>query len=274
MKHEQATTSHEEPPRGARERSGRLRGSRQRSTVGLPELIALAAASLLMVAALASYFLWLAPQRRRLEDLKLERTRLSAQLQEAQTGVRRDADTQASVREIVESLERFELNLGQAGRGSTAVIEELNRLIRANSLRISGGLAFTQLRESAGEEQEQQRRQQGAAERRSAKVVQSVFPGIGISLTVEGSYPNLRRFIRAVESDRQFVVIDAVELEGVTDSGPVRPAGVGGAVAPGSPAPAQPSARGTLVSLRLELAAYFRRAGALAPQAPAESGTR
>ena len=107
--------------------------------------------------------------------------------------------------------------------------------------------------------------------------MQSVFPGIGVTLTVEGTYPSLRRFIRDIEADRQFVVINTVELEGVTDSNSahqttpqmVQPP----AVAPETPG-AQPQvqpqiqspSRGALVSLRLDMAAYFRRASAAAEQ--------
>lgn len=93
--------------------------------------------------------------------------------------------------------------------------------------------------------------------------MQSVFPGIGVALTVEGTYANLRRFIRDIEADRQFVVVNAVELEGVTDSNSttataplVSPEGVVVAAQPSGPS------RGALVSLHLDMAAYFRRASA------------
>ena len=75
---------------------------------------------------------------------------------------------------------------------------------------------------------------------------QSVFPGIDISLTVEGSYANIRRFIHDVETSRRFIVIDSVELESVADASSTRAAesSVG---------------RNQLVSLRLDMSAYFRR---------------
>ena len=105
-----------------------------------------------------------------------------------------------------------------------------------------------------------ERRRRDTTEQTAQRVVQSVFPGIGVTLTVEGTYPNLRRFIRDIEADRQFVVINTVELEGVTDTGsadaPPPPAADG---APGA-APSQGPSRGALVSLRLDMAAYFRRA--------------
>ncbi len=91
--------------------------------------------------------------------------------------------------------------------------------------------------------------------------MQSTFPGIGVTLTVEGGYANLRRFVRDVEADRQFVVINTVELEGVTDTDAPPPVAPPDGTDPNAVA-APTSARGTLVSLRLDMAAYFRRAGA------------
>ena len=41
----------------------------------------------------------------------------------------------------------------------------------------------------------------------------SLFPGVYVSMTVEGSYQNLRRFIRELESGDEFVVISAIQLE-------------------------------------------------------------
>jgi hypothetical protein len=64
-----------------------------------------------------------------------------------------------------------------------------------------------------------------------------------------------------VEADRQFVVINTVELEGVTDTDAPPVVAPPDGTDP-SAAAAPTSTRGTLVSLRLDMAAYFRRAGA------------
>jgi hypothetical protein len=61
----------------------------------------------------------------------------------------------------------------------------------------------------------------------------------------------VRRFVRDIEASRQFVIINAVELEGVTDTAAARAASTGEA---GS------SPQSLVVSLRLDMAAYFRRA--------------
>lgn len=254
---------------GLRTRLGALNVTRRRGALGVPEVAALGVAALLLLTAVLSYLFLLAPQRSRKNALESERGDLQRKLKDQQSILGHGQNTQQRVGEILTSLTDFETdNLGQASSGSKTVIEEMNRLIVKNNLRISGGVSFTQLQESVpgADQNRPQRRDEGAQ-----RIVQSVFPGIGITLTVEGTYANLRHFIRDIEADRQFVVIDAVELEGVTDSNASAPSPVaapqsplaaeGQPVAPQAAAPSTPS-RGALVSLRLDMAAYFRRAGA------------
>lgn len=272
MSNDRAATTRAEGTRARlRSRLGALNITRRRGTLGVPEVAALGVAALLLLTAVLSYLFLLAPQRSRKETLEAERKELELRLKDQQSVLGHGEDTQQRVGEILTSLNDFEVDkLGQASSGSKTVIEELNRLIVKNNIRISGGISFTQLQETVpGTEQNQsQRREEGAQ-----RVVQSVFPGIGVTLTVEGTYSNLRRFIRDIEADRQFVVIDAVEAEGVTDSSaslsataavpqsPLTPEGLPAAPNAATTTPSTPS-RGALVSLRLDMAAYFRRVNA------------
>ena len=217
---------------------------------------------MLLFAAIFSYLFLLVPQRSRLQALNSEGEELKRMLKATEGVIGERKDTQARVSDILTSLDRFEIDhLGLASSGTKTVYEELNRLIIKNKLRISGGINYTQLEETApGADAAQARRRTG--QETATRVVQSVFPGIGVSLTVEGTYANLRHFIRDIEADRQFVVVNTVELEGVTDSN--APTITAPLVGPES-VEAQPSAgpsRGALVSLHLDMAAYFRRAGA------------
>jgi len=262
---------------GLRERFERIRVTRRRSPLGLPEALALGVAALLVLLTVLAYLFLLVPQRSRLQSLKDEHDDLQKLLQTQQQTLGNTRNTQQRAGEILTSLEQFETgHLGQLNTGSKTVIEELNRLILKNNLRISGGISYTQMQEAAPGTDPTQKR----AGDQAARVVQSVFPGIGVTLTVEGTYTNLRHFIRDIESDNnQFVVVNTVELEGVTDSSaasqpaaaqapapftPSRPASPLAPAAPAAPAaqataPTQATPRGALVSLRLDMAAYFRR---------------
>ncbi len=111
----------------------------------------------------------------------------------------------------------------------------------------------------------------------------SLFPGVYIVMTVEGSYQNLRRFIREIETGNEFVIISSIELSpsdteqkkpenplqtvnnpGAQQIDPKKVNAVNG-IPTGAPVQVAPKApegktRGEIVALHIELAAYFRRA--------------
>src|SRR3712207_1809865 len=130
---------------GAASRLGRLRVSRRRSIVGVPELAGLAVAGLLLLSALFSYFYLLLPQQSRLNDLQAQRTRLQNELRQTDETLKSGEDTQTSVDRILQSLSEFETrHLVSREQADTAVIAELNSLIRRNSLRLTSAASFTQ----------------------------------------------------------------------------------------------------------------------------------
>jgi len=224
-----------------------LKVSRQQHGIlGPAELIALAGSGLILVLVVVSYLYFLVPARTRLEGLKLERSRLQSQLQNSQAGLRQGQSTEATVQNITQSLDGFESRrLLSSDSGRMGLYDGLNQLIRKNGLRNTSGPTYIPL-DPAGQKP-------GATGAKSGSSKwQSIYPGIAISLTVEGQYQSLRRFIRELETNKQFIIINSVELEGTTETGSLPPA-------EGSPAG---STRGTPVSLRLEMATYFRRSAA------------
>jgi len=147
----------------------------------------------------------------------------------------------------------------------------LNDLIRSNGLRNTSGPSFTPL-EPTGNKTPQQ--VLASSDRQSTAKWQSVYPGIAVSVTVEGPYQNVRHFVRDIETSRQFLVINEVELESVNQSGapavPLadethtpartsRPAlSAVSRVTTNPVAPPAAGTRATLVSLRVDMATYFR----------------
>jgi Tfp pilus assembly protein PilO len=120
-------------------------------------------------------------------------------------------------------------------------------LIKSNGLRNTSGPTYAPL-EPAGSKTSASNTKTGNTK------WQSVYPGIAISLTVEGQYPNLRRFVQELESSKQFVIINSVELERSTET--TRSVATEEAPAGGTTAAA------ALVSLRLEMTTYFQRGSA------------
>jgi Tfp pilus assembly protein PilO len=219
-----------------------LRTSRQNGPLGPAEIIGLAGGLLMLVLVFVAYLYFLAPARARLERAQAERARLQNQLRTSEDNVQRGLSTEAIVQGITESLDTFESSgLHGASRGRMDLYDSINQLMRKNGLRNTSGPTYTPL-DAAGTKTET-----GGTKATSSKW-QSIYPGIAISVTVEGQYQNLRRFIREIETSRQFVVINSVELERATETNIAAGAegGSGGA-------------RSSLVSLRLDMATYFQR---------------
>lgn len=235
-------------PAQIRARLAERRATRRASAIRLPEIIGLTAAILLLLAAASAYFFLLVPERARLVALENERAQLQAKLRASTEGVERNQSTEASVGKIVSSLNEFETSVlvAREPRTTTAVVEELNDKTRRHSLS-RAQFSFSHLDEFVpGQTNSQGANTRGgtAAAGSSASKRESVFPTMDISLTIEGQYGNLRRFIRDIEQSRRFIVINGIQLEGVSETGS--------------------AARAALVSLRLDMSAHFRRSGAAA----------
>jgi Tfp pilus assembly protein PilO len=239
-------------PAQIRARFAGRRAARPASAIRLPEIIALSLAILFLLVAACAYFFLLVPEKARLVALENERAQLQAKLRASTEGVERNESTEASVGKIVSSLNEFETSVlvAREPQTTTAVIEELNDKTRRHSLSRAqfsfshvdefvpgqtGARANSNARSSAN----------GGAGKPSQR--ESVFPAMDVSLTIEGQYGNLRRFIRDIEQSRRFIVINGIQLEGVSETGS--------------------AARAALVSLRLDMSAHFRRSGAASSMA-------
>jgi hypothetical protein len=222
-----------------RRRFAQLKSSRHRAMFGVAEIVGVSISLLILLLVLVSYFYFLLPAQSRLSALQRERERLQTLLRTSGDVLKKDEDTKQIVEKITGSLEEFEFSrLVNQSQGRMDLYDELNDLIRKNSLRNTSGPTYTTL-EAAGSK---------AARKSTATKWQSVYPGIAVAVTVEGQYQNLRHFIRDLEASKQFIVINGVELERATETNtPLSAEG----------APANP--RGSLVSLRLDLATYFKR---------------
>jgi Tfp pilus assembly protein PilO len=225
-----------------------LRHSRQHGMLGVPEIAGLAASGLMLLAVLFSYFYFLTPARARLKNIETERENLQSRIRIAQQGVDLSASPQATVDDINQSLEKFESGaLMQRDLGRMDLYGQLNAIMRKHALRNTAGPVYTSLDALGGPGAPVTAAKTGSAR------WQSLYPGIGIAVTVEGPYANLRRFLREVEASKQFIIINAVELEGVSD--------------------ANSQTGATLVSLHLDMATYFQR-GSAAPEAMTTVETR
>lgn len=229
-----------------------LRRSRSSSIFGVAEVAGLAASLVLLIVVVIAYLFFLIPARTRLADLQREREQLQTKLRHSQEGMQQEMDTHSSVENLTKSIDAFETTrLNDRNAGRMVLYNQLNALIRRNGLRNTSGPTYVSL-EALGADGKTTT--SNTLKGGNAKL-QSIYPGIGVNVTVEGQYQNLRHFMRDIEASNQFLVINAVELESVTDTN----ARAVAAATPDAPTGDNASPRGSLVSLRLNMAAYFRR---------------
>ena len=220
--------------------------SRRGKMFGFAEVAALAGSCFVLLIVLLSYLYFFVPARARVYSLNEDKTRLQANLQTLQGVVTKDRNTKDQVDRIATSLTDFESSyLPSSGEGKLEFYDELNQLIVKNGLRNTSGPTYSPL-EPTGTKQ--------VGARTTTTKWQSFYPGIAVLVTVEGSYHDLRRFIRDLERSKQFTIINQVELQRANENEvPVAAEGS----PEGAPAPAGP--RGSIISLQLNLATYFRR---------------
>ncbi len=260
-------------------------GPAEITTVGLGMLAVLAAILLYVFVAL--------PADKELEANKKKRAALETELLSARGKYGDITNTETQRAKLLTSVSDFETRfLRNPLLDKTSLYQRLNGLIAAYSLTNTTGPDYAPLEVA---DTTKPGGQQSESERGRAKF-QSLFPGVYVTTTVEGSYQNLRRFIREIETSEQFVIISAVEFQPAETEqkidpskppqqvqeinrvqiNPMMPNGVAQnpTITTNVPETAETKAargrtRGENVSLRLEMAAYFRRPAAITTAAVA-----
>ena len=255
---------------------------------GQAEMITVGLAMLAVLTVVLIYVFLVIPANKELENNRAERDKLERELISAREKYGSITNTETHVAQLMTSVDDFESRyLPVASNGRTSLYQRINGLIAGHGLVNTSGPDYAPL-----ETLEQNQGVQTDEERGRGRF-RSLFPGVYVTMTVEGSYQNVRRFIREVETGGDFVVVTAVELEpSDSEQNPQQqnsqpqlaepqvqaPAGFGAPSRfPNNPVtqtPVTPPARqrgkthGEVVSLRLEMAAYFRRPN-MAVQFPA-----
>jgi hypothetical protein len=175
---------------------------------GTSEIVVLALSGLFLLSSLLFYAFWVIPAQSDLKTKQTKRDELEAKLVKARAGIDSSLTTEQNVAAIVSSIDNFEVNaLEPMPTGQARLYQTLNQLIRGYGLRNTNGPDYAPLETldlvkfAANQEKTGRSR------------FQSLYPGVYVTMTLEGPYANLRRFIRDVENSRQFIVISTIELE-------------------------------------------------------------
>ena len=243
---------------------------------GVPEITSVSLGLLAILAVVILFVFFALPKQKELEENRVKRDKLEQDLTSAKQKYGNITTTETRVAELINSVNDFETRfLKPTSIGKSALYQQLNGLISAYGLVNTTGPDYVPLEINTGSNNGQQ------SEKESGRAkFQSLFPGDYVTTTIEGSYQNLRRFIREIETNNQFIVISAIELEPADaeekkdlkqtisqQNQPIISTGkVDYQTQPNQPQPTQTpkivrgKTRGESVSLRLEMAVYYRRA--------------
>lgn len=250
---------------------------------GTTELVTVGVAMLAILTTILLFVLLVLPAQRELDNNIAKRQELDKQLATANSRYGSITTTEERVGELTRSVEDFETRyLSPETNGKTALYQQINGLISAYGLTNTTGPDYAVLEVN---DPNRNNAQQSEEQKGRSKAI-SIYPGMYITMTLDGSYQNLRRFIREIETSNQFVVISSIQLEPsenkekeaidqtkpaqVSTTNPTGQNQFGGV----NPNPYQTpnlqaqtqagkidrgKTHGETVTLRLELAAYFRR---------------
>jgi len=237
--------------RGFSVRMSEFFDSRRGKMFGIAEVIALVGSCGVLTLVLLSYLYFLVPARSKVTSLQNDRQQTLTNLETLDKLVGKETNSKETVDRIALSLDQFaSKHLLRVDQGRLDLYDELNQLILKNGVRNTSGPTYTTLDPTG-------------TKSTSGKTVvtkwQSFYPGIAVTVTVEGEYQNVRHFIRDVERSKQFVVINEVELQRASQNNQLAPVEEGGAGG-GS------GTRASLVTLQLSMSTYFQRPDAEAIQ--------
>lgn len=218
---------------------------------GIPEMVTVALATLTLLTLFLIYLFLVLPSQRELNQNRAKQDAVEKELISAKKKFGSIENTETQVAKLVTSVADFESRfLKDEAIGKTAIYQRLNGLINRYGLTNTTGPDYAPLEIS-----DQERQQGGDSEaQRGRSKFQSLFPGVYVTTTVEGSYLSLRGFLREVEASDEFLVISAIELEPAEENDSKEQGEDSVKVTQTSG-----KTRGTVVSLRLEMAAYFQR---------------
>jgi Tfp pilus assembly protein PilO len=152
------------------------------------------------------YFSSLRPEQERLNRVEADYEELRNQLRGSPQNAGPAAPEVDSGKAAVDSLEQFKSGyLKPVTQTKIALFNEINALARNNKVVLASGIELAELNLARTEKQKDESRVKG-------EDAINTFPKLAGHFTVAGEYASLRQFIRDLESSKQFVVVNSINL--------------------------------------------------------------
>lgn len=157
------------------------------------------------------YWTSLRPEQERLSQLE----RLLAEQQRDLVPVGALEQSTASpadaAKDALESLERFKTgHLKGIRSGEIQLLNDLNALAKKSSVQLTSGIDTTT--RLPGQSEEDTSGGKKSQRQKKPDEILSVFPALATRFSVAGDYANLRSFISALESSKQFLVVKNIAI--------------------------------------------------------------
>ncbi len=181
-----------------------------------PELISAVVVVLFIVFVLTYYFTTLGPLQSEVRDLQkqvdgLKKTEADM-INNSQKLVEQQSDMGSAALESLEEFKSSRLKPLRVGR--ITLINEINGLAKKHAVQLTSGIDMNL--DTADTKIEDDKKDDKKASSRSFL---SVFPNVKARFTVAGDYAKLRAFISELESNKQFLTIDSLNLTALREGG-------------------------------------------------------
>ena len=181
------------------------------------EIVAALVGIALLVWVSVYYFSSLRPQQDRLHALELEFADQQRSISAIATPVSKDqASPSDMAKDALESLETFKTgHLKPFSTGRIDLIKEINALAKKHTVTLASGI---EMGASVSESSAEGDKAGGKADKKSSSTrkksdeILNAFPSVTFRFAVFGQYPQVRAFINDLERERQFLVIDSINL--------------------------------------------------------------
>ena len=177
------------------------------------EAIATLVAVVVVLWTLSYYFTSLKPEQDRLRTIESQLDAQQQSIIKNKPDAVNDAPVEDQAKTALESLETFkETHLKQFSSGRIALIQQINALAKKNSVSLTSGIDMGSAGGEADSETGEAKEKKSVSRRKKTDDLLNAFPSVNFRFTVFGQYSNLRAFIGELEREKQFLVINSVNL--------------------------------------------------------------
>ena len=190
-----------------------LRVTRVPFGLSIGEAIATLLAVVLVLWTLAYYFTSLKPEQDRLRTIESQLTAQEQSIIKNKPDTVKDVPVEDQAKTALETLDTFkETHLKPFSSGRISLIREINALAKKNSVSLTSGIDMGSTGGEADSESETAKEKKAVSRRKKTDDLLNAFPSVNFRFTVFGQYSNIRTFISELEREKQFVVINSVNL--------------------------------------------------------------